>query len=292
MPIETVVLDFDGTFTDVDTEAAPYAEAYRHELEDLLGRTVTQLWEEEEGVIRSRPAEFGWILDSKVVAPASADPYVLATAVTQRIFDRLGLLSSVSLRADIFQALYRSAYHFTAVAFRPEAREVLEALLASPVNVFVVTNAHTETVEQKLDALAPKGRERLQVFGDSKKHVVADAVPSDERFAQLPEWKRVPGLESRPVFLRRGRYYELLRKLWTATGTSPERTLVCGDIWELDLAMPQELGTAVHLIERRTTLDYERRAVAALGSRGGVSPTLRPLVERVLASRAPRARAS
>ena len=38
MRVDTVVLDFDGTFTDVEIEAAPFTAAYRSDLEDLLGR--------------------------------------------------------------------------------------------------------------------------------------------------------------------------------------------------------------------------------------------------------------
>ena len=281
MRVDTVVLDFDGTFTDVEIEAAPFTAAYRSDLEDLLGRDVSRLWSEEEQVILSKPADFGWQFGGKVVPPANADPYLLATAVTQRIFDRLAILSSAPLRTDVSQSLYRNAYHYTATSFRPEAREVLEALLATKAHVFVVTNSHPEVVAQKIDALSPKGRERLEVFGDAKKYVVDEASPTDARFAALPETKRLPGLESRPVFLRRGRYYEVLRAIWKNTGTSLENTLVCGDIWELDLALPQELGAQVQLIERKTTLEFERRAVESAGDRGQVSATLTPLIGRV-----------
>lgn len=281
MRVDTVVLDFDGTFTDVEIEAAPFTAAYRSDLEDLLGRDVSRLWSEEEQVILSKPADFGWQFGGKVVAPANADPYLLATAVTQRIFDRLAVLSSAPLRTDVSQSLYRNAYRYTATSFRPEAREVLEALLATKAHVFVVTNSHPEVVAKKIDALSPKGRERLEVFGDAKKYVVDEASPTDARFAAVPETKRLPGLESRPVFLRRGRYYEVLRAIWKNTGTSPENTLVCGDIWELDLALPQELGAQVQLIERKTTLEFERRAVESAGDRGQVSATLTPLIGRV-----------
>ncbi|MBX5481727.1 MAG: HAD family hydrolase [Myxococcaceae bacterium] len=281
MSIDCVVLDFDGTFTDVEREAAPFQRVYRQFLGELLGRDIAAMWEEEEAVITGKPSEFGWQFGGKTVAPATADPYLLSTAVTQRIFDRLGLLPTLAWRTEISQALYREAYRHSGSAFRPEAREVLEALVEAPARVYVVTNSHPEVVSRKLDLLAPRGREKVLVIGDAKKFVIDDAAPMDERFAAVPVTRSVPGLETRPVHLRRGRYYEALRGIWTELGSGPERTLVCGDIWELDLALPQELGTFVHLLERPTTLDYERQAIAAAGPRGAISTTLREVVARV-----------
>ena len=64
---------------------------------------------------------------------------------------------------------------------------MLEALLATGLPIWVVTNAHTDLVDAKLDKLAPKGRERLQVKGDARKYLIEEPQPSDARFAALPE---------------------------------------------------------------------------------------------------------
>ena len=56
---------------------------------------------------------------------------------------------------------------------------------------------------------------------------------------------------------------------------------MCGDIFELDLALPAELGAHVHFIRRERTFDYELDAIRALGRRGGASDTLMPLLERL-----------
>jgi hypothetical protein len=45
-------------------------------------------------------------------------------------------------------------------------------------------------------------------------------------------------------------------------------TVFCGDIWEMDLAMPYALGAKVHLLDRTAPFDtcpYERQALAAYG---------------------------
>lgn len=64
---------------------------------------------------------------------------------------------------------------------------------------------------------------------------------------------------SRDLYLRRGRYYEVLRDIWQETGTRPERTLLVGDIYELDCrchALPP--GCRINLIASEVTPDYER----------------------------------
>ncbi len=284
MAIDCVVLDFDGTFTQVEEEAAPFEEVYRSNVADLLGRNVDEAWQREAAFIRGRPNEFGWNVDGKIVAPATSDPYLLSTAIAHRVFDAAGILNNRPFRAEIAQALYREAYKYTRTCFKPEAKRVLEQLLTSDARVYVVTNSHTEVVARKLDELNPNGRERLEVVGDAKKYVIDEPVVAhaDAAFASVPETRELPGLP-RPVFLRRGRYYEALRRIWQHTGSSAERTLVCGDIYELDLALPEALGAHIHLITGECTLPFERQAIEAAGARGGMSSTLEAVPGRVRA---------
>jgi len=279
-PIDCVILDFDGTFTDVQREAAPFEKVYRQNLSDLLARDVSELWEVEQKAILSHPADFGWEFAGQKVAPASADPYLLATATAVRIFDRLGVLHGLELRTEITQVLYRMAYAHTVDVFRPDAREVLEHIISSGRKTFVVTNSDPEVVRRKLRGLNARGSELLTVVGDARKYMIVDPIPVDERFLNIPPERHVDGLP-RSVLLRRGRYYEALRRLWADAGTSPERTLVCGDIYELDLALPDALGSAIHLVLRQNVLDYERRAVEAAGPRGGMSNELSGVLARL-----------
>jgi hypothetical protein len=145
----------------------------------------------------------------------------------------------------------------------------------------VVTNAHTDLVDAKLTKLAPRGRERLKVKGDARKYLIEEPQPSDARFAAVPESIQFDGLLPRPVYLRRGRYYEALRDIWNQTGTGPEDTLVAGDIYELDLALPAALGSHVQFVSRPNALPYEIQAVELLGARGGVDLSLRAILPRL-----------
>ncbi|MCE9671538.1 HAD family hydrolase [Myxococcus stipitatus] len=281
MAIACVVLDFDGTFTDVAAESAPFSSHFRDGLAQALGQEVEQIWEEEVAALHAGADLLGWNLGGKVVAPATADPYLTATTAAHRIIQRLGLLPDEAARSEVVQRLYREAYVHSATAFKPEAKEVLEALLATGLPVTVVTNAHTDLVEKKLDTLAPKGRERLKVSGDARKFLLDPPDVKDARFDAVPETQTLDGVLRRPIYLRRGRYFEALKRIWDTTGTRPDQTLVAGDIFELDLAMPAALGAHVQLVARANVLPYELKAIELLGSRGGVDRSLRALLPRL-----------
>jgi phosphoglycolate phosphatase-like HAD superfamily hydrolase len=253
MAIACVVLDFDGTFTDVAAEGAPFLLHFRQGLAKVLGRELEAAWEEEVAALRAGADALGWDLGGRVVAPATADPYLTATCAAHRLIQRFGLGGDEAARSEAVQRLYREAYAYSATAFKPEAKEVLEALLDAGLPVHVVTNAHTDLVEAKLNSLAPRGRERVRVFGDARKFLLEEAVPLDARFDAVPESLSVEGLP-RPVYQRRGKYYDALRRIWKDTGTSPEQTLVAGDIFELDLALPAALGAHVQLVARDNVL--------------------------------------
>jgi phosphoglycolate phosphatase-like HAD superfamily hydrolase len=284
MAIGCVVLDFDGTFTDVVAEGAPFVREFKSHLAEVVGKDLSSVeaaWREEETAVLAGAHAFGWDVGGRVVAPATADPYLLSNCVARQLMSRYGVLPDPGERHEALQTLYREAYKLTGTAFKPEAKEVLEALLATGLPVTVVTNAHTDLVEKKLDQLAPKGRERLQVSGDARKFLLDPPDAPDARFDSVPETQVMDGALRRPIYLRRGRYFEALKRVWDSTGTRPEQTLVAGDIYELDLALPAALGAHVQLVARDNVLPYELKAVHALGIRGGVDRSLRALLPRL-----------
>ncbi|GEL74842.1 HAD family hydrolase [Myxococcus virescens] len=281
MAIACVVLDFDGTFTDVAAESAPFLRHFRQGLAAALGEDLEAAWEEEVAALRAGADALGWDLGGRVVAPATADPYLTATCAAHRLMQRFGQGQDEARRSDVVQKLYREAYAHSATAFKPEAKEVLEALVATGLPVTVVTNAHTDLVEKKLDQLAPKGREKLTVSGDARKFLLDPPDAADARFSAVPETQTLDGVLRRPVYLRRGRYFEALKRVWESTGTTPEQTLVAGDIYELDLALPAALGAHVQLVARDNVLPYELKAMELLGARGGVDRSLHGVLPRL-----------
>jgi FMN phosphatase YigB (HAD superfamily) len=242
-----IILDFDGTFTDVEREAAPFVDAFRAAVFDLIGRELPREWALHTAQIAESPGRYGWVHEGRIVAPASADPYIQTTTTAHLMFDAVGVLKDGKTRAAILQALYHHAYENTLTAFRPRAKEVLEALAASGIPTFVVTNARTDAAQKKLRTLGPVGLDKIEVHGDARKFVVGDPTATDERFSCVREQVLLPGLE-RPVFPRRGRYFDALAAIMQRVGAAPEEVLVCGDIYELDLSLPLELGMQVHMV--------------------------------------------
>lgn len=278
-PFDCVVLDFDGTFTDVDREGAPFLEGYRRDLLAELGQGA-DVWNTAEATVLRNPENHGWEFGGHIVAPSTADPYIRATSIAQILLREAAYPEAK--RGPLLEQLYRSNYAKSENVFRPDAKSTIEALVDSGLAVFFVTNSHTVAVEGKLAALAPRGLDRVTVFGDAKKYVVAPPAESDARFTALPATKMVDGL-TRPVLLHRGPYFDVLRRVWAAAASGPERTVLCGDIYELDLAMPAELGVATSLVSRGSTAGYEKAATLA-SPRGVVASELGQILERIEAA--------
>ena len=276
MSVECIVLDFDGTFTLVDREAVPFVEGFVDGLREIVGSELAARWDETRERVKADPDRYGWEHGGTIVAPSHADPYILATTVGQILLTEAGI-DSRATRTEHLQALYQQNYPRALTVFRPDAKSVIETLVRASIPLFVVTNSRTDHVAAKLEALAPKGLSQITVRGDARKFVLKEPDVVDDAWRRVPEHRELPGL-SRPIHLRRGAYYEQLRRIWDETGTDAAGTLVCGDIFELDLALPSALGTRVHLVARPDTPEYERRAARSRVG-GSVSQELSGLLE-------------
>ena len=284
MAARCIVLDFDGTFTHVDAEAQSYTPLYREHLGWLLGAhdaaataAFVAEWEAVDREMDAQPALHGWKdAAGRIVAPAYADPYVKSRAISEQLLDRRGLFQGTGERLAVLDYLFRLGRRAVLPHFRPEAAEAVDALAATGARLFVVTNSGTEDVRQKIAENLRGAARHLDVRGDAKKYVLSAPGEAWAGPAQVASEQRVAGLE-RPVYLHRPRYLEVLRGIWAETGTTPEQTLVCGDIYELDLALPAALGATVRLITRPNTPAFEKGAVAAL-ARGQVVDALTELV--------------
>ena len=165
------------------------------------------------------------------------------------------------------------SYRFTTTAFKPTARPLLDALSAADVHLCVVTNSDASKVAAKLDLLRPARRAAIRLRGNARKFLVAEPTQHahSRQFAAVPETITVAGWP-RPIYARRGAYFDALQSIWHATDTTPSETLVVGDVFELDLVLPGTLGCRVHLVPSPRTLEYERRGVHAMG--GSCDPDL------------------
>lgn len=268
--IDCAIFDFDGTLTDVELHARPFHAASKEELARVLGcgvGSVERDWREIDEEHAAGSAELGWLVDGQIVGPARGDPYLISNAIVRAVLERHGVDNPGPLVFDV----HRAAYLRTPPPFRTDAKEALDFAWQSGAKVAVVTNSSTETVAARLDELGLAWRNELGLVGHARKFVIGAPAHADGRFDALPHQIFVRGL-SRPILLERGAYFDVLVSVWKGVG-GPQSTLIVGDLYELDLAMPAALGCAVHLVTRPSTMVHERNAALA-ESRGSASDVL------------------
>ncbi len=254
-----LVLDFDGTMTDAEREGAPYRQGVLEDVSLLCGLPEAEVFAraaEVEAEIAANPHAHGWQFGGRIVAPASVDPYLRIMPVARRIFDEVGVYLDEADRARLLEGLlYKYNYRKTAIAFREGARETLLGFTGRPVHV--VTNSHTDAVQDKIRHLGggddggPLAWLVERVHGSARKFVL------DDSFDTVPESMQLPGLD-RPVLLRRRAYHDALRALLDQQGCDWSDLVVCGDIFELDLALPMAMGARVGLVVNAFTPPWEK----------------------------------
>jgi FMN phosphatase YigB (HAD superfamily) len=260
MSIENVILDFDGTVTDINVESKPYLK----EFAAIFARKIcapygglNSLFESARKAISADPAR-GWVEKGKIVGPASADNYMLNTVAYWDVLQQLKSEKAKSLFAykmellpsdakedeNLLQELHHSAYLSAKICFREGAKDFVEKLVAG-FFVTILTNSKTDAVIRKLSYLGNYSK-KILIKGDAKKYSL------DDSFTEVPESAQPEGFP-RPVFLRRKQY----KKALDETGLQPHNTAVVGDVYEFDLALPEYLGYRTILLETQATQPYE-----------------------------------
>ena len=260
-----LILDFDGTLTDAEAEGLPFRASYLADLATIAGAEFGEVEVLAEGftadVMEDRERH-GWVFDGLVVAPAAVDPYLRIMPVARMILDHYGVLPDEGTRSRLLDGiLYKYNYPKSRTCFRDGALDFL--LSRQGTSTWIVTNSATDPVRDKVRALSatapdPAALEWLveRVHGFGKKYVI------DSNFSDLPDSMELPGLD-RPVLLRRRRYFEVLDALRSEAGCGWSDVWVVGDIFELDLALPLQLGARVGLVVNEFTPPYEQAFLAA-----------------------------
>ena len=181
------------------------------------------------------------------------------------IFDRANVYTNLEERDRLLdRILYKYNYQKTTTAFRNGAADffrkarTLETDREDGTQMFtcVVTNSHTTPVQKKIALLGERNNQDFdwlieRVHGSARKYVI------DEEFTDIQESLSIPNL-SRPIYLRRKLYFDRIQSLQKQYGVSWENTIVFGDIFELDLAVPLACGARVALMTNAFTPSYEK----------------------------------
>lgn len=285
MAIRHVVFDFDGSCTLVQDISDRFLAEYGRRFAQSDAR-IPREWEAALEVVRRRSPHSGWMLGGKPSAPCAADPYILAFEAARYLTWKLDL-------GPIPDDLHGLAYDHAIAGLRPDLTMVLRELTARGLHVSFVSNSSTTRIQSRLTehlAGEPRVLEKIRVIGDAAKFAIREIRPDAAVPAALAVlFDRVDATTvvkelDRSIYLRRGAYMEALSKVWNNRAAAVEETLVCGDIWELDLALPAALGAQVHLITRAAPYDtypYELEATRATGSQGGTSSDLAGILDRL-----------
>lgn len=289
MRITDIIMDFDGTCTVIPDIYQAFLSEYLAGLNNTAfsgSPIMAEEWKDAQEKVRMHSPQAAWTIAYAPAAPAAADPYILSFEAAKY------LLWEKNIQKDIPQEVFRNASDRFPAPWRPEAREVFETLLKKNINITFISNSSSRTITQRLLNLfsvqeLPFG---IAVKSDAAKFRIAElswysAIPEDAQglFQVVPVTHKDVGI-GRPVYLRRATYFEAICAAFNNDLARLPTTVVCGDIWEMDLALPYELGANIHLIERASPFDtygYERKATLQDARRGKVSKDLRGLLEWV-----------
>lgn len=239
--MQNLIFDFDGTMTDLDQEAAPVIDSFRQGLEEHLGESLdARINKTHQEML---PGD-SWYVNGHPAVRWDADPYVQISTVADRIYEELSD-DDAQQRAQALTALFRNAQNANGQThWRTNVKQFLQRAPAH-VNLAVVTNSETASVEEKLAGI---GQEDIPVIGDAKKYVLSD-TPEEQKHGP------------RTIRLDRPHYRGLLEELAQEHGFTPETTVVAGDIYEFDLAVPQALGYGIILAWPHGDAQHDIRAV-------------------------------
>ena len=287
MHITNIILDFDGTCTDIAAIYEPFLAQFFTELNKaVFANAPLQVyeWQKAQGLVRMHSPQAAWTFSGTAAAPAAADPYILAFECAKY------LLRKEKITKDVPPEVFGNAATAHPAPFRNEVRNIIEKLLTHNIKINFISNTSSVIITERLKSLfstteLPTG---ISVKSDAEKYLINELVwdstipiNTKKLFQQLPAVHTSLPI-NRPVYLRRGAYFEAICKTFDNDLGQMPNTVFCGDIWEMDLAMPYALGANIHLIERATPFDtypYERNEVLSSGNRGKISEDLTGLLK-------------
>ena len=238
--MKCVILDFDGTFTDAGQRGAPFASAFKAGIFDLVGRDISSEWDGMRREIEVPRAASAGCSTATSSRPRSPIP-ILSTTIAQGVLDRVGVLKNPEHRNAVIRASITGRTARRALCL-PEAREVLERVLAKELRTYCITNASTEGVVKKLEMLIPG------VVGEADHHLSVRRRSSGSAPAE-------PGRAGRDYRTSIGSRASNVPSTCDADATSmpsrrcsrrrgPSRAVIVCDIFELDLSLPVNLRDA------------------------------------------------
>jgi phosphoglycolate phosphatase-like HAD superfamily hydrolase len=283
--IDHVIFDYDGTCTDVPAVTENFFRSYLTSLNQrFLGQSAIDAaaWRGFLSRVRAASPDAGWTIKTTPAAPGAADPYIQA-------FEAARLVGRQTGKGDeIPREVFDEADGANPAPLRPELADILRFVHDRGARVTFISNSQQAKIQPRLEPLFGGALpDWLKIQPGGSKYTIGEpligaTLPSPAflaRFLSLPGAVAPRGL-GRPAYLRRPGYVTAISQALGGDVDALARTVFCGDIWEMDLAMPFHLGANIHLVTRATpfeTYPYERDEITRAGDRGRTSDDLNGL---------------
>lgn len=236
--LKKVVSDFDGVVTDSDAKAKEFHTLYLNLAAAYLGLSsdsFDNIALPLEAKMEKNPHEYGWLEQGVIVAPAT-EPFIHTRTLAHLVARQLGR----HIDNSGWISFYQQAYQETGVVFKPEAAQYITDLQENTMFSFV-TNAAADKVHQELSLLLGSDH-TVKVVGGAAKHKLITMPPGMQRSIRIPGFPR-------SVYPERGKYHDIIQAIMP--------NVVIGDIYELDLLVPEQMGISTILLESNHTPPWE-----------------------------------
>ena len=252
-----VILDFDGTLTAEEKQAADLARLSIHTLaSDILHISegvVSEAYESTKKRLLARPRDYAWIVNGLVASYCDEGSFILNTTTLQTMLsENEDYLKAVQAAfpnpeydavADCTNYLFHKHTPTLVPEFRPHAMDTLVYLQGqSHIEPLILTNSLGDKVAHFLQGASLAKAPRI--LGDTRQYDMA------------PDW-RLPGHTEQsetfvfgyPVDLRRPAYYAALM----SESRDGSQLMVVADTFSLPGALPLVLGIPFVLIHTAYT---------------------------------------
>lgn len=267
-----VIIDFDGTLTAEEQQAALLREAMLTTLaEEIIHAPRAQLaadYQAARARLLQNPQQYHWDVNGLIASYCDEGAFILNTTTVQTLLKENGAYFQAVAAAfpnpeydpviDCVNMLFHRHTAELPLLFRPAAQAVLADLVAHPQRQpIILTNSLGDKVARHLAALG--FGDEVAILGDTRQYDMAPDWPQAFAHPALGDLQIWPVTEQYPIDLRRPAYYKALRQ----AAADDSRLAVVADTFSLPGAMPLMMGIPFLLTRTTYTPDWCLQAVDA-----------------------------
>jgi hypothetical protein len=272
VPLQKVIIDFDGTLTAEETQAGALAakslDTLANEILHAPRPRLAAGYQATRARLLAAPQRYGWEVNGLIASYCDEGAFILNTTTLQvmlsgdpayaaavaRFFPR----SEYDPVVDCTNYLFHRHTAELPPAFRPAARDVLSSLLAHPRRrPIILTNSLGDKVARLLATLDLDGE--VDVLGDTRQYEMDPGWTHRFPYPELGEIQVWPVAEGIRVDLRRPVYFRALEQ----AAEDGARLAVVGDTFSLPGALPLLMGIPFFLLHTAYTPGWCVRVTAA-----------------------------